>query len=286
MTTDEAAAVHPVAALFPMMSDEELDDLAADIKANGLIHPIVRDADGVLIDGRNRLEACRRAGVKPTYTDLDGHEPVGFILSNNIARRHLSKGQIAMAVARARLVSRQTIRAAAAATGADRTRIGFASVVIEHAPELADDVLAGRVHLDPAYEEALKRKRAKDDWAEGTERWQTALTRLASEAPDLAELVRDGRLTPVGAIAEADERARKEQVRRERMTNYLATALSQVWTLFEGQEGDLTADWIPEANPLRGQPALAHLWTATGVRDCAAKLERLAHDIDCKGGAL
>jgi hypothetical protein len=31
--------VHPVADLFPMMTDDELDDLAGDIKANGQIHP-------------------------------------------------------------------------------------------------------------------------------------------------------------------------------------------------------------------------------------------------------
>jgi ParB-like chromosome segregation protein Spo0J len=35
--------VHPAANLFPMMTDEELANLAADIKANGLIHAIVVD---------------------------------------------------------------------------------------------------------------------------------------------------------------------------------------------------------------------------------------------------
>ncbi len=61
-------AVHPVAALFPMLSDDELDELAADIKANGLRFPIVHDKEGkTLIDGHNRVEGLRdrwrQAGV-------------------------------------------------------------------------------------------------------------------------------------------------------------------------------------------------------------------------------
>jgi ParB-like chromosome segregation protein Spo0J len=58
--------VHPIADLFPMMTDEELANLAADIKANGLIHPIVVDKDGVLLDGRNRDRACEIAGIEPS----------------------------------------------------------------------------------------------------------------------------------------------------------------------------------------------------------------------------
>jgi ParB-like chromosome segregation protein Spo0J len=61
-------AVHPVAALFPMLADDELDELAADIKARGLRFPIIRDKEGkTLIDGRNRLIACENAGVQPDF---------------------------------------------------------------------------------------------------------------------------------------------------------------------------------------------------------------------------
>src|SRR5580765_7417191 len=93
----DAMRVHPAAAVFPMLSDDELQDLAEDIKVNGLLHPITLDAEGMLIDGRNRLAACKLAGVEPTFTTLNGHDPVAFILSANIQRRHLSKGQQAAA---------------------------------------------------------------------------------------------------------------------------------------------------------------------------------------------
>jgi len=64
--------VHSLAALFPMMPPDELEDLAADIKANGLNHAVVIDAEGMLIDGRNRIEACKLAGVEPRYEWLNG----------------------------------------------------------------------------------------------------------------------------------------------------------------------------------------------------------------------
>jgi hypothetical protein len=37
--------------------------------------------------------------VKPEFTTLNGHDPVAFILPSNIARRYMTKGQQAMAVA-------------------------------------------------------------------------------------------------------------------------------------------------------------------------------------------
>jgi len=43
---------HPVAKLFPPLSEHELHSLAADIRANGLQQPIVVQ-NGVLLDGRN-----------------------------------------------------------------------------------------------------------------------------------------------------------------------------------------------------------------------------------------
>lgn len=76
---------HPVAALFPLMPEAELAALAADIRANGLRSPIVLDHQGeTIVDGRNRREACKRAGVVPKTRRLRQDEnSFDFILSLN-----------------------------------------------------------------------------------------------------------------------------------------------------------------------------------------------------------
>jgi hypothetical protein len=59
---------HPAAEAFPPLTDEELDALGKDIKANGLRQKIafLYQREGgrhLLLDGRNRLEAMERAGI-------------------------------------------------------------------------------------------------------------------------------------------------------------------------------------------------------------------------------
>ena len=84
-----------------MHSEEELETLVASIAANGLFDPIMFDADGdLLVDGRNRLKACRRAGVEPRFERLPrGVDPREYVIAHNIARRDLTKGQKAIALA-------------------------------------------------------------------------------------------------------------------------------------------------------------------------------------------
>jgi hypothetical protein len=100
--------VHPAAEMFPMMSDVELDALAADIKKNGLQHRAVfwatshkvQPKDYQLVDGRNRIEAMVRAGIQ---VDLSLHaihncakaipDPYAYVVSANIQRRHLTSEQ-------------------------------------------------------------------------------------------------------------------------------------------------------------------------------------------------
>lgn len=90
----EKRKVHPAADVFPMMSDAQLAKLGEDIQKNGLKQPIIVDVSGVLLDGRNRLEAMERAGVAipPTF-DVALGDPVAHIIGLNIRRRHLTKQQ-------------------------------------------------------------------------------------------------------------------------------------------------------------------------------------------------
>jgi hypothetical protein len=90
---------HPVADLFPLIPEKKLEDLIADIAEHGLIHAIVVH-EGKVVDGRNRLPACRAAGVVPRFIEwrdvYDGPMSLSqWIWSNNGQRRHLSAGQIA-----------------------------------------------------------------------------------------------------------------------------------------------------------------------------------------------
>src|SRR4030095_1868928 len=89
--------VHPAADVFPMMPDDELVALGEDIKKNGQTIPVLFwNGDGrgaVLIDGRNRLEACERVGVSPLIETFTCKDPVTHIITLNIRRRHLTKQQ-------------------------------------------------------------------------------------------------------------------------------------------------------------------------------------------------
>lgn len=91
---------HPASMIFPMMAEDEIDGLVEDIRANGLLEPIVLH-EGKVLDGRNRQSACRLAGRPATYTEFTGDDPVSFVLSRNLHRRHLTAGQRAAVAVKA-----------------------------------------------------------------------------------------------------------------------------------------------------------------------------------------
>jgi ParB-like chromosome segregation protein Spo0J len=89
---------HPLAAIFPLMGAADLDALAADIEANGQ-QDAVWLFEGRILDGRNRYRACDRVGVEPKFRNYEGSDPLGFVISKNLHRRHLTESQRAMVAA-------------------------------------------------------------------------------------------------------------------------------------------------------------------------------------------
>jgi ParB-like chromosome segregation protein Spo0J len=91
-TSAQAYGFHPLSAAFPLMEGGEFEQLTADIRAHGLQQPITIHEDQIL-DGRNRERACRAAGVEPHYEPFRGDDPLAFVISANIHRRHLTPEQ-------------------------------------------------------------------------------------------------------------------------------------------------------------------------------------------------
>lgn len=91
---------HDVASLFPLMEGKEFADFVEDIKKSGLREPIWL-YNGKIIDGRNRYNACKKAGIKllPKHFKKWGGADslISFIISLNLKRRHLTPSQIACA---------------------------------------------------------------------------------------------------------------------------------------------------------------------------------------------
>lgn len=181
--------VHPYAAAFPLLSENKLLELAANISAIGQRTPIMLDHAGeMLLDGRNRLRACAIAGVEPRIERLDeGIDPIDFIVSANVEHRHLNKGQQAVALAMAYPEKHQGKRASFNLKEVNSRDLSHAREIVAHA-DLAEQVMSEAL----AFDRALGEARWRVTNAATAKQHQR---RLQNEAPDLAEAVTAGQMS-------------------------------------------------------------------------------------------
>jgi hypothetical protein len=189
--------VHPVLDLFPMMSHEEFAGLVWSIKKVGLLHPVSLDRDGVLLDGRLRLMACREAGVEPKYRTVDTEDPADFIIRENVCRMHHTEGQAALSDA---LIDKLYPEYFGDPDCPVRV-LPEARLVAEH-DDLVQLVFKG-IGLSEAHANALERQRAAEACAQEAER----LAQLREKEPFFALKVDEGELTLTEAIAAAHQLA-------------------------------------------------------------------------------
>lgn len=90
---------HPYADIFPWIEGPAFQELKADIARNGVLEPIVF-FDGAILDGRNRYIAARELGIEYPRVEYEGDDPLGFVISHNLKRRHLTESQRAMVAAK------------------------------------------------------------------------------------------------------------------------------------------------------------------------------------------
>jgi ParB-like chromosome segregation protein Spo0J len=241
---------HPLADIFPLMEGEEFDALVADIKANGLIEPIVM-LDGMILDGRNRYRACVAADVEPTFRPFTGDDPAAYVISANIHRRHLTAEQKRELIAK--LIKAQpekSDRQIAGAAKASPTTVGTVRAKMEAAGDVSKldtrtdsrgrEQPANRVKpVAEALNKAPRRTRLERELDAG------AFDRLRVEQQrnsDLAEKLRAAEMKIAGLESEvADLKAERDRLRAEVAARQdalqVTTAVSAIKTekLLEGK---------------------------------------------------
>jgi ParB-like chromosome segregation protein Spo0J len=255
-TLSKPPKVHPYADLFPMMTDEELEALVADIQENGLQQPILR-YQGLILDGRNRLLACEKANVEPAFIDHEGDDASAFarVISLNVQRRDLTAGQRAIVAARAlqkiperrggsrngkahgscALPSRRTV--------AQKFKVGEQAVqqakcLVDHAPDLAALVASRSLSLANAYEQ--HQERVKE--AETVER-QRGIAAKYHEAIDAGEMTIQEALMKV---QEDREQAKYDAQARQLWFGELAGIVK--WAKTFGERPDDFLRWYTEGD--------------------------------------
>lgn len=214
---------HPAADLFPMMTTEELQALAEDIKENGQIYPIIvtelwnedeTEHETVIVDGRNRYKACEMIGREPWTRPLDSEETImghgrdvlSEVISLNAIRRNLTRSQKAVVAASAWEMyeveqgrpSKESVPRSGTLSGektrdrlADQFGVGKNAVqearrLLLEAPELAEKVRSGEGTLPDALE-LLRQSREKLEKSEEELRHFERL--LAAQRKRLSDLV-------------------------------------------------------------------------------------------------
>jgi MT-A70/ParB-like nuclease domain len=174
---------HPYADILPLLEGEAFDSFVADIKTNGLLEPITIH-EGMILDGRNRWNACKAAGVEPQFLEFDGDDPLAFVLSLNVHRRHLSESQRGMVAARlANLNHGGDRQAANLPLGVSQTQAGAMLNVSERTVRSA---VAVRDHALPELAQAVDRGAIRVSVAGGLATASEAIQRQAVAEPGRA----------------------------------------------------------------------------------------------------
>jgi len=182
--------LHPLSAIFPRMHGAEFNALRDDIAANGLRESVVI-LDGQILDGGNRYRACLEVGVDPRLQEFHGPDPVAYVLSKNLHRRHLSPGQQAAIVASAQDWAKAQTRGGNGSNQHDASKAATLPVSSDgDSPAPRRDTVADRAALSGA-----------------SERTQRMADKVAKADPALAQKVAHGEVSLPQAVSQIEQKA-------------------------------------------------------------------------------
>lgn len=155
---------HPLSAAFPTLTPDKFAELKADIEQNGQLMTIITH-DNMVLEGWNRYRCCMELGIEPRTKPLaEELDPLEFVRSLNIYRRHLSDSQRAIAevsmndwheIGRRKSVPNappvKTNEEMAISADVSTDTIKKAKAVVTHgAPEVIEAVRDGKMTLNQA----------------------------------------------------------------------------------------------------------------------------------------
>jgi N6-adenosine-specific RNA methylase IME4 len=282
---------HALAGLFPMFSEAELDELAEDIKTRGQEQP-VWILDGKIIDGRNRDEACHRIGIDPWTKDYGGDDPLGFVLSLNLRRRHLTESQRAMVAAKIvdweRGMNQSTSGSANLPTRAAARRLSISERAVsaakrvrdQGAPALLEAIETGRISVNAGEALSYLQREAQEEALRAEKK---AIIAQAKEIrTDRMKHARLVRTAVINAIAEKGFSSPGEMPRAAFAVGYCDVPWQQeAWSDETGQDKGLrypsmTAEELMalcagDRSPFT-RDALLYFWTTTNRFHHALKI--------------
>ena len=182
---------HPIANIWPLLSDRELQDLVDDIQQNGLLHPVVL-YEGKILDGRNRARACELAGVPIKTTKYRGDDPIGYAFSLNEKRRHLTTSQRAALAAEAKPMYEAEAKKRQQAAGGNHNPFGKNQHTKEDGRSLVEKIPSATKQQSNKPREKSRTQVAKA--FDTNERYVNKAEKILRESPEVLDRVKKGEL--------------------------------------------------------------------------------------------
>jgi ParB-like chromosome segregation protein Spo0J len=247
--------VHPVADIFPLMDREAFEALKADIAENGQREPVTFWRNQ-LIDGRNRYLACMELRIEPftAMIDDDHPDPIAYVMSLNLHRRHLTTSQRAMVAAK--LANLQN------GTNQHEAKVGVQNCTPTSTDRAAEMLKVGRmsvIHAKSVAEHGAK------PLVEAVERGEVPVSlaaKLVAAEPDKkeqAKLAKQGKeaihvyLTPPDELPKKQTPCRDEQAvaafrRAENRLNVLKHILQELDDHERAVVADCFSEWLGQGD--------------------------------------